>query len=73
MKVMAVGGWSELKTMKHYVRLSRIEVQGVTDPLDFSSPKAMIHPDKEMMKVVGEKYSPGDEDTKKLVSLVSCR
>ena len=32
-KVMRVGGWSSMKTMMHYVRLSGIEVQGITDPL----------------------------------------
>ena len=73
MKVMAVGGWSDLKTMKHYVRLSGVDVKGVTDPLDFSSPKAMIHPDREMMKAIGEKYFPGNKDTEKIVSLTSRR
>ena len=73
MKVMAVGGWSELKTMRHYVRLSGIEIKGVTDPLDFSSPETLIHPDKEIMKAVGEKYSPGSKDTEKVVSLTSRR
>ena len=73
MKVMAVGGWSELKTMRHYVRLSGIDVKGVTNPLDFSSPEAVIHPDKEMMKAVGEKYSPEDRDKEKVVSLSPCR
>ena len=34
-KVMRVGGWSSMKTMMHYVRLSGIEIQGITDPLDF--------------------------------------
>ena len=73
MKVMAVGGWSELKTMKHYVRLSGIDVKGVTNPLDFSSPEAMIYPEREMMKAIGEKYSPGEKDTKKVLSLCSRR
>lgn len=32
-KVMKICGWKELKTMQHYVRLSGIDVQGVTEGL----------------------------------------
>ena len=70
-KVMAVGGWAELKTMRHYVRLSGIEVKGVTDPLDFSSPESQIYPEREMMKAVGDKYPPQAEDLGKLIPLAS--
>ncbi len=70
-KVMAVGGWAELKTMKHYVRLSGINVRGVTDALDFSSPEASIYPDREMMKAVGEKYSPDEDELSKVIPLTS--
>lgn len=33
-KVMAVGGWKDLKTFEIYVRLSGVNVSGVTDKLD---------------------------------------
>jgi len=68
---MALGGWAELKTMKHYIRLSGINVRGVTDALDFSTPEARIYPDREMMKVVGEKYSPSEDELSKVIPLTS--
>ncbi len=34
-KVMAMGGWKDLKTMQIYVRKSGIHIQGITDSLDF--------------------------------------
>ncbi len=61
-KVQAVGGWSDMKSMTHYVRLSGINVKGVTDALDFSSPEMQINPNREMMKVVGEHYRPTSEE-----------
>lgn len=70
-KVMAVGGWAELKTMRHYVRLSGIEVKGVTDALDFSTEESRIFPEKRMMKAVGDKYSPNDEDLGNVIPLSS--
>jgi integrase len=38
-KVMKVAGWKDIKTMMHYIRLAGIEIEGVTDPLDFSTSK----------------------------------
>jgi integrase len=34
-KVMAMGGWKDLKTMQIYIRKSGIHIQGITDSLDF--------------------------------------
>jgi integrase len=34
-KVMSMGGWKDLKTMQIYVRKSGIQIQGITDRLDF--------------------------------------
>ena len=33
-KVMKIGGWKELKTMQHYVRLAGVEIRGGTDLLN---------------------------------------
>lgn len=33
-KVMAMGGWKDLKTMEHYVSLSGMNVDGITDDLE---------------------------------------
>jgi integrase len=34
-KVMAMGGWKDLKTMQIYIRKSGIHIQGITDLLNF--------------------------------------
>lgn len=34
-KVMAMGGWKDLKTMQIYIRKSGIHIQGITDSLEF--------------------------------------
>ncbi len=34
-KVMKVCGWMDLKTMKHYIRLSGIDELGITDKIKF--------------------------------------
>lgn len=34
MKVMKMGGWSDLKTFQIYVRMAGVDVKGVSDPLD---------------------------------------
>jgi len=34
-KVMAMGGWKDLKTMQVYIRKSGIHIQGITDKLNF--------------------------------------
>ena len=34
-KVMMVGGWSDMKTMMRYIRDAGVSIQGVTDKLDF--------------------------------------
>lgn len=60
-KVMRVGGWASMKTMMHYVRLSGIEIQGITDPLDFrtASPNRKKE-DKNLMVAVGESFNHND-------------
>lgn len=37
--VMRICGWTELKTMQHYVRLAGIEIKGATDCLSFETPE----------------------------------
>lgn len=34
-KVMSMGGWKDLKTMQLYIRKSGINIQGITDKLNF--------------------------------------
>ncbi|MGE3680972.1 MAG: tyrosine-type recombinase/integrase [Bdellovibrionales bacterium] len=68
-KVQAVGGWADMKSMTHYVRLSGINVKGVTDALDFTSPEMQINPNRELMKVVGDHYRPTDDDLKNVEPL----
>ena len=34
MKVMRMGGWSDLKTFQIYLRMAGVDVKGVRDPLD---------------------------------------
>jgi integrase len=53
--VMRVGGWTSVKTMMHYVRLSGVDDKGITDPLDYRSDKP-IEANKRLMAAVGEKY-----------------
>lgn len=38
-KVMKMGGWSDLKTMERYLRLSGIETQGIVDDLELHNPR----------------------------------
>jgi len=37
-KVMAMGGWKDLKTMQKYVRKSGLLIRGMTDDLKFHNP-----------------------------------
>ena len=39
-KVMAMGGWKDLKTMQLYIRKAGVDVQGVIDKLDLHNPYA---------------------------------
>ncbi len=52
--VMRVGGWTSIKTMMHYVRLSGVDDKGITDPLDYrtASPEQT---NRVLMNAVGEK------------------
>ena len=38
-KVMKMGGWSDLKTMERYLRLSGIETEGIVDELELHNPQ----------------------------------
>lgn len=38
-KVMKMGGWSDLKTMERYLRLSGIETEGIVDNLELHNPR----------------------------------
>ncbi|WP_164848339.1 hypothetical protein [Halobacteriovorax sp. HLS] len=33
-KVMAMGGWADLKTMQRYIRKAGTEIKGITDSLN---------------------------------------
>lgn len=37
--VMKICGWTELKTMQHYIRLAGIEIDGATDALPITLPE----------------------------------
>ncbi len=37
-RVMKMGGWGQLKTMMHYIRLAGIDIRGSTDCLDLHNP-----------------------------------
>ncbi len=59
--VMRVGGWASMKTMMHYVRLSGIEVRGITDPLDFRTARpSRLKEGKTLMEVVGQSFDASD-------------
>lgn len=40
--VMKIGGWKDLKTMQHYIRLAGIEVEGATESLRFLPEQAVM-------------------------------
>ena len=37
-KVMAMGGWKDLKTMQHYIRMAGVNLSGITDSLSLHDP-----------------------------------
>jgi hypothetical protein len=39
---MKIGGWTELKVMQRYIRMSGIEIKGATACLDLITPKAAM-------------------------------
>ena len=41
-RVMRICGWAELATMQRYIRLSGVDVAGVTDSLKFTSGDAAV-------------------------------
>jgi len=53
--VMRVGGWTSVKTMMHYVRLSGVDDKGITDPLDYRS-ESPVEANKVLMKAVGDRF-----------------
>jgi integrase len=54
--VMRVGGWTSIKTMMHYIRLSGVDDKGITAPLDYRS-EFPENTNQVLMNAVGEKYS----------------
>ncbi len=36
-QVMSLGGWVEMKTMKHYIDLAGVAIKGITDGLNLHS------------------------------------
>jgi len=37
-KVMAMGGWKDLKTMQFYIRKAGVDISGISDGLKFHNP-----------------------------------
>jgi hypothetical protein len=37
-KVMAMGGWKDLKTMQYYIRKARVDISGISDSLSLHNP-----------------------------------
>ncbi len=52
--VMKIGGWKDLKTMQHYIRLAGIEIEGTTD-------KLKILPEEAVMGRVVELFQGGSK------------
>lgn len=53
--VMRAGGWTSVKTLMHYVRLSGVGDKGITDSLDYRS-KDPVETNRSLMNAVGEKF-----------------
>lgn len=53
--VMRAGGWTSVKTLMHYVRLSGVNDKGITDLLDYRS-KDPTQANKTLMNAVGQKF-----------------
>lgn len=70
--VMRAGGWTSVKTMMHYVRLSGVSDKGITDPLDYRS-QSPEETNKALMEAVGEKYSHSEGSDAKVIPLGSRR
>lgn len=69
--VMRAGGWSSIKTMMHYVRLSGVQDKGITDPLDYRS-EDPAQKNQALMKAVGERFD-GSVHEAKIIPLESRR
>jgi hypothetical protein len=69
---MRAGGWTSVKTMMHYVRLSGVSDKGITDPLDYRS-QSPEETNKALMEAVGEKYSHSEVSDAKVIPLGSRR
>ena len=66
--VMRVGGWTSVKTMMHYVRLSGVNDKGITDPLDYRDSNP-IESNRSLMKAVGDKYSDDESHDSVVIPL----
>lgn len=70
--VMRVGGWSSMKTMMHYVRLSGVDDQGITDPLDYRS-EDPINTSRALMDAVGDTFSVHQDHGAEIIPVDSRR
>ncbi len=66
--VMRVGGWTSIKTMMHYVRLSGVDDKGITAPLDYRS-ESPEGTNQALMNAVGDKYSGESVHEAKIIPL----
>lgn len=66
--VMRVGGWTSVKTMMHYIRLSGVNDRGITNPLDYRSCEP-IDTNRQLMNAVGDKYSKEEVHAAKVIPL----
>jgi integrase len=41
-KVMAMGGWKDLKTMQYYIRKAGVDISGISDDLSLHNPISSI-------------------------------
>ena len=70
--VMRVGGWTSVKTLMHYVRLSGVNDKGITDPLDYRSEQPQ-ETGKVLMDAVGSTFGTITDHEAKIIPLNSRR
>lgn len=66
--VMRVGGWTSIKTMMHYVRLSGVQDKGITDPLDYRS-EMPVDRSRTLMNAVGDRFSVQNDHEAEIIPL----
>jgi integrase len=70
--VMRVGGWTSIKTMMHYVRLSGVNDRGITDPLDYRS-EDPTDKSRTLMKAIGDRFNANEDHEAEIIPLDSRR